>query len=204
MIPRPKQGNPLAVGSASINTAVKQPVSTGQPLSSSTISQPQASASTATTSSPTSSCKVNSRNHKRKIRRTTVIFGTSITKYVRAKNLGFRGRKVINISQSGAKIKDIAANVREFYENDIAAKNNDVEKIIFSLGTNDIKFSRSGVNHLKKYITELIDTTKNLFSHAIIMFQCCLPIKSIYPYVAANVVNFNSMINDLCVDYNCV
>ena len=111
---------------------------------------------------------------------------------------------MINISQSGAKIKDIAANVREFYENDIAAKNNDVEKIIFSLGTNDIKFSRSGVNHLKKYITELINTTKNLFSHAIVMFQCCLPIKSIYPYVAANVVNFNSMLKDLCVDYNCV
>ncbi len=141
---------------------------------------------------------------KPKRRRTTVIFGTSITKHVQPGKLGFRGRKVVNISQPGAKIRDIISNVREFYENGEAAKNNDIEKIIFSLGTNDVKFSRSGVGHLKKHIVRLIDTTQDIFPAAIILFQCCLPIRCTYPYIARNVLDFNTILKDMCFLYNCV
>ncbi len=119
-------------------------------------------------------------SHKPKIRRTTVLFGTSMTKNIEPKKLGFRGRKVVNLSHSGAKIKDIYDNVRDFYENHEAAKSNDVEKIIFSLGTNDVKFCRYGVGHLRKHVVRLIDLTKNIFPAAIVLFQCCLPIKPIY------------------------
>ncbi len=142
--------------------------------------------------------------YKRKMRRTTVLFGTSMTKYVHTKNMGFSGRRLINVSVSGAKIKDIANNVREFYENDLAAKNNDIEKVIFNLGTNDIKHARSGVLHLKKYLSDLINMTKELFPAAIILFQSCLPIKCVYSYIAGNVLDFNTMLRDLCLDYNCV
>ena len=139
-----------------------------------------------------------------KKRRTTVLFGTSMTKYVREKQLGFRGRKVINISQSGAKIKDIFLNVEEFYTTHEAARNDDVEKIIFSFGTNDIKFSKFGVRHLRKYIDELVDRTKCLFPTAIILFQCCLPIRCMYPYIAKNVLDFNSLLREICFFNNCV
>ena len=106
-----------------------------------------------------------------------------MTKYVREKHLGSRGRKVINISQSGAKIKDIFHNVREFYSTHQAARSDDVEKIIFSFGTNDIKYSKFGVRHLKKLIDELVYMTKGLFPAAIILFQSCLPIRCLYPYI---------------------
>jgi lysophospholipase L1-like esterase len=139
-----------------------------------------------------------------KKRKTTVLFGTSITKYVREKQLGFRGRKVVNISQSGAKVKDIILNVREFYMTHEAARNDDIEKIIFSFGTNDIKFSKSGVRHLRKYILELVDMTKCLFPTAVILFQCCLPIRCMYPYIARNVLDFNNLLREICFFNNCV
>ena len=139
-----------------------------------------------------------------KKRKTTVLFGTSMTKYVREKQLGFRGRKVINISQSGAKIKDIFLNMREFYSTHEAAHNDDVEKIIFSFGTNDIKHSKFGVRHLRKLVDELVDMTKCLFPAAIILFQCCLPIRCMYPYIARNVVDFNNMLREICYFNNCV
>ena len=139
-----------------------------------------------------------------KVRKTTVLFGTSITKYVRANQLGFRGRKVVNMSQSGAKIKDIKENVRTFYEINEAAKNDDIEKVIFSFGTNDIKFSKFGVRHLRGYISDLIDSTKSLFPAAIVLIQCCLPIRCMYSYIARNVIDFNLMLKEMCFSHNCI
>ena len=141
---------------------------------------------------------------KPKRRRTTVLFGTSMTKYVRTKQLGFRGRKVVNMSQSGAKIKDMKNIIRTFYEFDEAAMSNDIEKVIFSLGTNDVKYSKVGVRHLKGYLSELISFTKSLFPAAIVIFQCCLPIRCMYPYIARNVIEFNLILKDLCFLNNCV
>ena len=164
---------------------------------------PAAAATTTTTTSTTSaraSAPIYYRTEPRKpkVRKTTVLFGTSITKYVRAKQLGFRGRKVVNFSKSGAKIKDILDNVHEFYHSHKSAREDDVEKIIFSFGTNDVKYSKHGVGHLRKYLDELIDQTQFLFPTAVILFQSCLPIRCLYPYIARNVLDFNDMLRDFC------
>ena len=170
---------------------------------------PKVTTTTTTTSSATETAPVTPVYYRLaprmpKKRKTTVLFGTSITKYVREKNLGFRGRKVVNVSQSGAKIKDISFNVRQFYSTHEAARNDDVEKIIFSFGTNDIKFSKFGVRHLRKLIVDLVDMTKCLFPAAIILFQCCLPIRCMYPYIARNVLDFNNMLREISFYNNCV
>ena len=78
-----------------------------------------------------------------------MFFGTSIAKYIRGKQLGFRGRKVVTMSQSGAKIKDAEDNVRIFSEINEAALSDDIEQVITSLGTNDTKYSKLGVHQLK-------------------------------------------------------
>ncbi len=78
-----------------------------------------------------------------KKKKTTVLFGTSMTSRIRNNRIAVKGRRFVNISVSGAKIKHIRENVLDFYQNHQAA--NDVEKIIFSFGTNDIKYSRRGV-----------------------------------------------------------
>ena len=138
-----------------------------------------------------------------KRKKTTVMFGTSITLGIDHIKLGKLpdNRKFINISENGAKIRDIIKNLVEFHDNEAA---DDVEKIIFSLGTNDIKYSVRGVRHLKRYLIDLVVKAKSLFPGAIILFQSCLPIRNLYWYTVPNVHAFNKMIRDLCYDYNCV
>lgn len=137
-----------------------------------------------------------------KRKNTTVIFGTSITSRIVGPKLATRGRKVINVSRSGAKIKDILLNMENFHAQHPSAPY--VDKILFSLGTNDIKYSRHGVFHLKQVVINLISKAKELFPGSIIMFQSCLPIKILYRYTCKNVLNFNDMIRNLCGLYNCI
>ena len=72
--------------------------------------------------------------------KTAVIFGTSMTLKVDGNRLGKDRRNVVNCSQSGAKIKDIHEMVENFYLNNSNLV--DVDKIIFSFGTNDNKISK--------------------------------------------------------------
>ena len=76
--------------------------------------------------------------------------------------------------------------------------------MIFSIGTNDVKYSKFGVQHLRKYMSDLIDYTKSLFPAAIVILQSCLPIRCIYPYIAKNVLDFNLILKELCFSNNCV
>ncbi len=87
-----------------------------------------------------------------------------MTSRIRSNRIAVKGRRFVNVSVSGAKIKHIRENVMDFYQSHEAA--NDVEKIILSFGTNDIKYSRRGVQHLKRYINELLSDTKRLFPDA--------------------------------------
>lgn len=116
--------------------------------------------------------------------------------------LASRGRKVINVSQSGAKIKDMLHNMEYFHAQNPAAPH--VDKILFSLGTNDIKYSRHGVLHLKQIIINLISRAKELFPGCIILMHSCLPMRNLYGYTCPNVLNFNRLINNLCELYNCM
>ena len=55
-----------------------------------------------------------------------MFFGTSIAKYIRSKQLGFRGRKMVTMFQSGSKIKDVEDNVSS--ETNETALSDDIEK----------------------------------------------------------------------------
>ena len=138
-------------------------------------------------------------------KRTTVLFGTSMTtRLLSNKLVNHRrtGRKIINISRSGAKIRDILHNVEYFHHNSPDAA--DVEKIIFSFGTNDIKYSRRGILHLKQVIIDLINKTKYMFPDCIILVQCCLPMRNLYWYTCRNVNEFNKLLSNICKDNNCI
>ena len=127
---------------------------------------------------------------------TTVIFGTSITFGVKGELLGHKGRKCINKSKRGAKVGDISRMLDEFYYTDSAAC--DIEKVILSFGTNDIKYEREGVGKLYGPIVNVIEKAKAYFPGSIIFVQCCLPIRNVYTYTVPNVLNFNRMLRDIC------
>lgn len=153
-------------------------------------------------SPPPQNEKPQSRATREKSKNTTVLFGTSITSRIDGPQLATRGRKVINISQSGAKIRDIKRNMEFFHANNSAAPY--VDKIVFSFGTNDIKYSRRGVLHLKQVIIDLVLTAKSLFPGCIILIQCCLPIKDAYWYTCNNVLSFNRLLSNICSNFNCI
>ena len=46
--------------------------------------------------------------------------------------------------------------------------------------------------------------TKQLFPHATVLFQACLPIRCMYTYIAKNVVDFNRLLKELCFKNNCI
>ena len=57
-----------------------------------------------------------------------MFFGTSIAKYIQSKQLGFRGRKMVTMFQSGSKIKDVEDNVHISSETNETALSDDIEK----------------------------------------------------------------------------
>ena len=136
-----------------------------------------------------------------KRKNTTVLFGTSLTTGVIGKKLGERGRKCINVSKSGARISDISEMVDDFYNisNDV----DDIEKIIFSFGTNDIKHEKFGVAKFRQPVAKLIQKTKYYFPGATIFIQSTLPIRNTNQYCAPNFIGFNNILRDVCYKYNC-
>ncbi len=137
-------------------------------------------------------------------KRTTVLFGTSITAKLPNSGLAGKQRKFINVSQSGARIEDIDKLVDNFHATNPAA--NDVEKVILSFGTNDIKYdsSRAGVNKLQVPIGNLIAKVKHLFPGAVVLVQAVLPMRNLYWYTSRNVMGLNKLFLQLCDRYNCV
>ena len=163
-----------------------------------------------------------------KPKRSTVIFGTSITsninpeshtitvgskrppdnphapkpRKIKLDSIAKGDRKFINMSKRGAKIHEIDQLIDDFYILDKSA--NDVEKVIFSFGTNDIKFETKGVLKFREPVVNLIKKAKLYFPDAIILIQCVLPMKNMYWYTAKNFLNFNHMLRGICHNYNCV
>ena len=142
--------------------------------------------------------KFKSKVHRK---RTTVLFGTSITQPVIGKRLGRKGRNVINISESGANIRDISDMVDDFARYDPAA--DDVEKVVLCFGTNDVKFQKKGVGHLRSPVFDLINKVKGYFPGAIILVVSTLPMRNMYWYTAPNFLNFNDILRDASYKTNC-
>lgn len=134
---------------------------------------------------------------------TTVLFGTSITASLAADRINVkRDRKFVNISKRGAKIPDIDKLLDNFYLVNPSA--NDVDKIVFSFGTNDIKYETKGVKQFKEPIVKLIKKAKFYFPDAIILMQCTLPMRNTYWYTCSNFLGFNDILREVCCNYNCV
>lgn len=161
--------------------------------------KPKAPAPGTSTGRPAPSNSKPSAKYQRK--RTTVLFGTSITTEVVAKRLGRKGRHVVNISESGADIGVISDMVDDFARFDPAAE--DVEKVVLCFGTNDIKSAPKGVAFLKNPVFSLINKIKGYFPGVIILVMSTLPMEKLYRFTCPNVINFNMILRDASYKTNC-
>ncbi len=112
-----------------------------------------------------------------------LIFGTSITQRVDDKRMSRGARTVVNVSYSGANILDVTGEVKAF-ANDNPRSVDNVDKIVFCVGTNEIKWfnpmRRSVSKCFRSHLVNLVKITKSHFPQAMIIFRCVLPIRIVY------------------------
>ena len=109
--------------------------------------------------------------------------------------LGKSKKKVVNIARGGQKIKHVEESlVRYFNEN----HNVIVEKLIISVGTNDIRYCYNGIEHLKGPIKKLFKKVKELCPRTKVYIQSLIPLPVIHRNIVHNVVCFNNLLINCC------
>lgn len=134
------------------------------------------------------------------LKQSTVLFGTSIT----ADIIADPSKGFYNVSRSGSFLKHIPEMMNNFHAYD-SKRAADIGKVVFSVGTNDIKHDSSG-SGMAKYRQTLINLVKRaqyLFPGCSIWFQSVLPMQKRYSYTTSNVLNFNKVLSDVCQSYGC-
>ena len=148
----------------------------------------------------------------------TVLFGTSITKHLNCEKLSDNGTEFINVSVSGARLinsRNFTAipDISDMLENFVASHAHElhrVTKVIFSFGTNDLKFYRDDegrpgdLRRFKGPIEHLINSCRKHFGTSTeICFQSVLPMRLMYKYTVSNFVGFNKLLVSMCHQHRC-
>ena len=150
----------------------------------------------------------------------TVLFGSSMTRFLDEERLSSSSRVFTNVSQSGARRLPVRGKgsrqpwlFREMLENFAVANNTDLKSydtIIFSLGTNDLRFFRhddgtpGDLRILIKPIEQLIKRCRQLFGKSVkLLFHSVLPMCCMYTYTSPNFLGFNRLLKDICRHHNC-
>ena len=156
-------------------------------------------------------------------RNVTLLLGTSMTRWVKPEILSDSFTEFVNVSHSGACIKnarpghripDMGEMVQKF-----AATNVDkvprVKHVIVSVGTNDIKHYRTDngqgktatpgdMRRFHKPLSNLVKSIRYHFGSDVrISFQSVLPMRLMYSYTATNFLNFNLLLNSICSEMGC-
>ena len=127
--------------------------------------------------------------------KTTLILGTSIPYYLDfAKLSGSNGRtKVVNLCKRGAKICTLQNVLDDHYRSEGSDEN--VDKIIISVGTNDIRNNKKNtVGHLYTPMENLVRRIKSYYPRAMIYIQSLLPQRVQNAFTVSNVLGFNKLL----------
>ena len=106
-------------------------------------------------------------------RKMCLIAGDSFAERLVAERLEKKRLTVKNIGKGGAKIKAVSKQIEDFF-----SSNPDVcvEKLIVSVGTNDLRNAHNGINHLKGPLKQLCNTIDKLSPNTKVFFQSLLPL----------------------------
>ena len=135
---------------------------------------------------------------------TTLVLGTSIPYYLDYNKLsGSNGRtKVVNLCQRGAKISTLQNVLDEHYRSEDNHAN--VNKIIISVGTNDIRNNKKhSVGHLYTPMENLVKKIKTYYPKAIIYIQSLLPQRVQNAFTVSNVLGFNKLLFKIAAMNTC-
>ena len=132
----------------------------------------------------------------------TLILGTSITKGLIPNKMTRRNNTCHNISGSGYKLSDLDRELDNFYRED-RMQDCRVVKAIISVGTNDIRYCKGVINHLKTPLTNLIEKLRVYYPDIKIFIQSVLPVRIVNEFTVLNVRRYNSMLFNTCRERKC-
>ena len=145
-------------------------------------------------------------NNNTKLKDTSVIFGTSISKYLEERKLqGRYNIGVVNCSQSGARIADVSSQMDAFFTSEkIENEGLKIKNVFISVGTNDVAIlQHKSPNHLYLPLLNLLKKAKMLFCGANIYFQSLLPMTVTSRFTVNNVLSFNKLLLKVCASEKC-
>ena len=132
-----------------------------------------------------------------------LLFGTSMTRWLDTNSLTNQSTDFINCSKSGARINDFFDMVDDFAETN-TDRVQYVRKIMFSLGTNDIKVHRQDIRRFKQSLCKLVEKTRKIFGDTVyIYFQSVIPMRKLYMYTVHNFNGFNYLLREVCKELYC-
>ena len=130
----------------------------------------------------------------------TLIAGDSFAERLDVGRLSKSKKKVINIAKGGSRIKHTENSIKKYVTEN---PNVEIEKIIISVGTNDIRHCPEGVGHLKGPLKYLAKTIKELSPKSKVYFQSLIPLPLLNnkhaPQIVSNILYFNKIVRNLCV-----
>ena len=127
-----------------------------------------------------------------------LIAGDSYAAHLDKTRLGKGKIAVENVAEGGSKISGVRKQLEKYARSHLDTQ---VNKLIISVGTNDIRNARNGINHLRGPLKELCTTIKDLFPHAKVFFQSLLPLPLKHSrdwLTNTTVIEFNWLIYNEC------
>ena len=145
-------------------------------------------------------------------RDTTLIFGSSISKRLNEEKLVGKSNKLcVNLSVSGAKIRDVASHMEDFYsqthkyfssENFVSLDSMNITDVIICVGANDVLNSRSSPSRLYAPIQGMVHKAKSLFNCRVHL-QNLVPIPNPTKKIVDDVYCFNDTLLRVCRTERC-
>ena len=129
-----------------------------------------------------------------------LVAGDSFAARLDKDRLGKKKLVVENIAEGGSKLFKVRQQLMDFVKSN---PDTDVTKIIISVGTNDIRNCKNGINHLRGPLKELCNTISELFPNSTkVFFQSLLPLPLKHEndwYTNDIVIDFNWLIYNECI-----
>ena len=130
----------------------------------------------------------------------SLLVGDSFLARMDKERLEKNKKTILNLAKGGNKIQNVIQSLQSFKN---ASENERylINQIVISVGTNDIRYCKNGVSHLKGELFSLVRTIKNYFPTAKIYLQSLLPLPVTYNnenYVIKNVLDLNRLIYHVC------
>ena len=132
-------------------------------------------------------------------KKVTLLAGDSYFARLDTTKLSKGKEEVFNIAVGGRKISQVENDIKSFIG---SHPDLEIKTLFISIGTNDIRNCKQGINHLKPVLANFMKNIKSLVPYTRIFLQSLLPIPANgNPKAEVNVISMNNLIYNLCSRY---